>query len=145
MKDSGRPVLLIVLVLIALPLLWGTAMMGIMWPGMMGEWDGWNPWRGVLAMLLTVLILGGLVTIGWWAFGRGGRSAELQRTSRGARDVLDDRYARGELTRRAVPANAAGSGVLSGSPRGDVRGGGVLPNQVAPVAAGLANGTRREP
>lgn len=106
MNDAGRSVLVVILVLVALPLLWGTVMMGAMGPGMMGGgwggWggsDGWSPWRGLLGMLSTVLVVGGIAVVGWWAFGRVGGQEASGGAGSGARRVLDERYARGELTR----------------------------------------------
>lgn len=102
MNDINRPVLLAILLVILLPLLWGTVMMGSMGSGMMGGWgdgDGWSPWRGFLAMLSTVLVVGGIVTIVWWAFGRAGGAGPPPRAEDDARAILDRRYARGEITR----------------------------------------------
>ena len=102
MNDFNRPVLLVVLLVILLPLLWGTVMMGAMGGGMMGGWDGWDgwsPWQGFLAMLSTLLVIGGIAAVVWWAFARSGGTGQSPRAEGDARAILDGRYARGELTR----------------------------------------------
>lgn len=101
MNDTGRTVLIEVLVIVALPLLWGGMMMGGMGPWMMGGWHGdgrWEPWRFLVGLIPMVVILGGLAAFLLWALGR------TQSTPPGsgeptARDLLDARYARGEITR----------------------------------------------
>jgi len=106
-NDFNRSWLLVVLLVFLLPLLWGTVMMGTMGGGMMHGWgdgDGWSPWQGLLAMLSTLLVVGGIGAIVWWAFGRPAESgpprSELGPGAEdGARAILDARYARGELTR----------------------------------------------
>lgn len=108
MNDPGRTILMRVLVLIALPLLWGGLMMGGgMGPGMMGGWGGWdgawNPWRAVLGMVSTVLVIGGVGAVVWWAFGRS-TPASPPSGQPGAREILDARYARGEITREQYQA-----------------------------------------
>jgi len=107
-NDLNRSVLLVVLLVILLPLLWGTVMMGAMGGGMMhggwDGWDGWSPWQGFLAMLSTLLVFGGIAALVWWAFGRAdvaGPSGHgpAPHGEDDARAILDARYARGELTR----------------------------------------------
>lgn len=103
MNDTGRSVLIVILVLILVPVLWATVMMGGMGPGMMGGWGwgngGWSPWQGLLATLSTVLVIGGVVALIWWALAREHRAGTSTRDGRDARRILDERYARGELTR----------------------------------------------
>ena len=110
MNDSGRTVLVVILVLIALPLLWGVMMMGGgMGPGMMGGWgpsggwDRWDPWRAVFGMASAVLVIGGIGAVVWWALGRS-PSASPPSSQASARDILDGRYARGEITREQYQA-----------------------------------------
>lgn len=102
MNETGRTILIVTLVIVALPLLWGGMMMGgMMGPGMMGGWgatDRWEPWRAVVGMLSTVVVIGGIAAVALWAFGRAAPSSPPAGGS-GARDILDARYARGELTR----------------------------------------------
>ncbi len=102
MKDGGRTALIVILVLVALPLLWGGAMMsGGMGPGMMWGWQGsdrWNGWQGLLMMVPAVLIIGGIVAVLVWGLG-GGPSAPMPPGVASAREILDTRYARGEITR----------------------------------------------
>jgi putative membrane protein len=59
---------------------------------MMGGW-GWMWVAGLLWMLLLVALVVGLV----WALARGGGSARQEPTSR-AREILHERYARGEIS-----------------------------------------------
>lgn len=102
MNDSGRTVLIIVVALVALPLLWGVLMMGGMGPGMMGTWyagGGWQPWRFVVGMIAMVIVVGGITALVVWTFGRTGTSSSSDAGQRSVRDLLDARYARGEITR----------------------------------------------
>lgn len=99
MNDTGRSILIVVVVLITLPLLWGGMMMGG-GMGMMGGWgptNDWNPWGVALSTLSAVLIIGGIGAIVWWAIGGTASSSSSGRPD--ARDILDARYARGEITR----------------------------------------------
>jgi putative membrane protein len=101
-NDINRSVLLVILLVILLPLLWGTIMMASMGSGMMGGWgdgDGWSPWRGFLAMISTLLVVGGIAAVVWWAFGRADSAGPSRRAEDDVRAILDGRYARGELTR----------------------------------------------
>lgn len=60
MSSTGRIVLIVVLVLVALPLLWGGMMMGGgMGSGMMWGAQGsntWDGWRGMWMMIPGVLV-----------------------------------------------------------------------------------------
>lgn len=102
MSSTGRIVLIVVLLLVALPLLWGGMMMGGgMGPGMMWGWqtgDRWDWWRGVWMMIPGVLIIVGIVAALVWGLGS---NADSQSASNGssAGEILDTRYARGEITR----------------------------------------------
>ena len=99
MNDTGRTALIVIGVLIALPLIWGGMMMGGMGPGMMGGWQGtagWDGWRGYLMMVPGLLIVVALVAALVWGIGRTSLSSSGQA---GARELLDARYARGEITR----------------------------------------------
>ncbi len=100
MDNSGRNlvVALIVLLLIALSL--SSTMGGMMGPGMFGRWGGWTwgfgMWLGGLAMLIFwgALIIGALVVVrllGGGVSGRDGSPSPL--------DILKRRYASGEITR----------------------------------------------
>lgn len=103
MNDTGRTILIVVIVLVTLPLLWGGMMMGG-GTGMMGGWGpsaGWDsrdPWRAALGMLSTLLVIGGIGAVVWWMFGRT-TSVSPPSGQPGARDIVDARYARGEITR----------------------------------------------
>jgi len=106
MSATMRTVLIVTVAVVALPLLWGSTMMGGwmaggMGPGMM--WgaqgsDGWWRWGGLLMLLPGVLIVGGIVAAVVWGIGN---SAEPQNPAgpSNAREILDARYARGEITR----------------------------------------------
>lgn len=102
MNDTGRVVLITLVVLIVLPLLWGAVMMGGLGAGMMGGWGGWDtswsPWRAIVGMLSTVAIIGGIGAIVVWVFGR---TTQVSPPSGqpSARDLLDARYAQGGITR----------------------------------------------
>lgn len=99
MSNTGRTALIAVLVLITLPLLWGGMMMGGgMGPGMMWDWqtgDRWDWWRGMWMMVPGILVIVGLAAVLIWGSGGSGTST----TSPTAREILDARYARGEITR----------------------------------------------
>ena len=105
MNHTCRAVLVVVLVLIALPLLWGGTMMGGgMGPGMMRGWNGWDgswsPWGATLGMLPMVLVIGIVGTLVLWASAAFSQSPPAPPPGpSGARDILDARYARGEITR----------------------------------------------
>ncbi len=107
MTEQTRNVVILVaigvLVLVALPLLWGGMMMGgMMGPWMMGGWGGWgvgaNPWLGVVTMIFWVLILAGIGLVVVWALRHVG-PRETTGSGPRALDILKERYARGELTR----------------------------------------------
>jgi putative membrane protein len=106
-NDSNRAVLLVVVLVILVPVLWGTVMMGTMGGGMIYGWgdgNGWSPWQGVLATLSTLLVIGGIGAVTWWAFGRADDArppgpGPVQGSDDDARAILDARYARGDLTR----------------------------------------------
>ena len=83
----------VVLLLIALPLLFGGLMMG----GMMGGWRVMAPWGSALFMGFGALVVAGLVLIVVWA-ARQGERGETHR-GRSPLDIAKERYARGELTR----------------------------------------------
>jgi putative membrane protein len=67
---------------------------------MMGGWMGGY---GLLGLLLMVLVWGGLLALGIWLVGvlfpRAGRQQPVDETTMSARQILDRRYARGELSR----------------------------------------------
>lgn len=107
MTDTSRAVLVVVLVVLAvllLPALWMAVVMGggmgpwMMGPWMMGGWGGTvSPWWVALSFIFSLLVLAGIGLLVVWAVrqvgaGGGGRSAR-------ALEVLQERYARGEITR----------------------------------------------
>lgn len=66
---------------------------------MMGGWHGMG-WGGMVWgwLFLAVLIVGVVLLVIALARGRGGDKAESRPTGRsGAREILDERYARGEI------------------------------------------------
>ena len=68
---------------------------------MMHDWWGWGPgfggmWLGPLLMLIVVvLLIAGIVALIRWMAGNGS-PPQQQTTKSSARDLLDERYARGE-------------------------------------------------
>lgn len=110
MNSAGRLIVVVVLLLIALPLLGGGMMMGGFGPhvpGMMWDWENWRgEWtlgRLLLGMLPMVVVLLVLALAMAWVLGGSSRSSGSLPTSpptqENPRDVLDARYARGDLTR----------------------------------------------
>lgn len=101
MSSTGRTVLIVVLVLVALPLLFGGMMMGGgMGSGMMWGWQGadrWDGWRGMWMMIPGILVVVGLVAALVWGLGSNASSSSSNGLA--ARELLDARYARGEITR----------------------------------------------
>lgn len=100
MNDTGRTILTVIVAIIALPLLWG-GMMGGMGPGMMWGWNGADRWGagwGFLMMVPGLLIFAAIIAALVWGFGRGS-SAPPSTGAPTARDLLDARYAHGEITR----------------------------------------------
>lgn len=105
MNTTLRALLIIALSLVALPLLWAVlmmsgSMMGGVGPGMMWGTQGpdiaWR-WSGLGMMVPGFLLAGAIVAAVAWGIGasRGpDRPAEPS-----AREILDARYARGEITR----------------------------------------------
>lgn len=102
MSSTGRTVLIVVLVLVALPLLWGGMMMGGgMGPGMMWGSQGpntWAGWRGMGMMIPGILVIVAIVAVLVWGLGSNAGSPSAS-SEPSAREVLDARYARGEITR----------------------------------------------
>ncbi|MER3485060.1 MAG: hypothetical protein C4345_02865, partial [Chloroflexota bacterium] len=67
-RDVAALIIAGFLLLIALPLLWGMAMMVMMGPWMMGGWFGYSsPWWGMAAGVFGVLVILGLGLIAVWA------------------------------------------------------------------------------
>jgi len=105
MNATLRTVLVVTLVVVAVPLLWGVlmmsgSMMGGWGPGMMwgthGVEGSWR-WGGLIMMLPGLLIIGAIVVALVWGLGASGGPAQPGQPS--ARDILDTRYARGEVSR----------------------------------------------
>lgn len=61
-----------------------------------GHMNGWGMGMGITGLILLLLLLG-LIT--WLVVSIAQKSHATDRTSRTALDVLDDRYARGEVDR----------------------------------------------
>lgn len=102
MDSTGRTILIAVLAVIVLPLLWGGMMMGGgMGPWMIGHWYGdnrWEPWRILVGLIPMVIVVGGIVAAVLWGLGRPVAPTSTPGES-SARDLLDARYARGEIIR----------------------------------------------
>lgn len=98
-------VLLVIFVLASIllaPFVWGRGY-GYSWGGMMGPWmmGGFGfPFMGGIAMLLFwLLIIGGVVWL-VQSLARGGGSSETSApTSESPLDILNRRYAKGEITK----------------------------------------------
>jgi putative membrane protein len=99
-RDPVVPIVVGLLVLVALPLLWGVAMMATMGPWMMGGWGGWggtaSPWWGMVGLAFRVLVIAGLGLIAVWALRRS--DASDPKGDERAFGILKERFARGELT-----------------------------------------------
>ena len=102
MSSTGRTALIVVLVLVALPLLFGGMMMGGgMGSGMMWGSQGsntWDVWRGMWMMIPGILVIVGIVAALVWGLGSNAGSPSSS-NGPSAREVLDARYAGGEITR----------------------------------------------
>jgi len=69
--------------------------------GMMGDWDGWTwfwPFHFILPLLFLAIIVTVVVLLVRYMTGWGNRSFLPERRPPGL-DVLEERYARGEITR----------------------------------------------
>ena len=70
-----------------------------MGPGMMG-WGWWMPFHGILSVLLLVLVIVGIVALVRPAFGAGAHGFHGHGRGRSpGLDVLEERYAKGEMQR----------------------------------------------
>lgn len=100
-RDIAIVIGAVVLVLLLFSLLGGGMMMGwgMMGPGMMG-WGGFgfNPLWAILMLLFWVLIIGGVALLVVWLF-RQGQPAPSHPGGSQALNILQERYARGEITR----------------------------------------------
>jgi putative membrane protein len=69
-------------------------------PGQMHDWMGWGwggMWLGPLFMIVVLaLVIAGIVALVRWIGGGGSAGGARART---AREILDERYARGEIDR----------------------------------------------
>lgn len=102
MTDTSRAVLVVVLVVLTvllLPALWMAVVMGGgMGPWMMGGWSGTvSPWWVAFSFIFSLLVLAGIGLLVIWAVRQVGASAGGRSTR--ALEVLQERYARGEITR----------------------------------------------
>ncbi len=94
-RDVAITIGVVVVAVLLVGLLGGGMMMG---PGMMG-WGGYGfaPFMWLLMLLFWALVLGGTALLVVWLV-RQGRPAETGAPRR-ALDILQERYARGEITR----------------------------------------------
>ena len=101
MNDTGRTIMIAVLLFVALPLLWGTMMISGMGPGMMWGWDGAEhsdlAWR-LMMIVPAILAAAGIAAAVFWGVGRG-NAASAPPAAPTASDILVARYARGEISR----------------------------------------------
>jgi len=66
--------------------------------GWHGDWAWWMPFHGVLWLLVVVAVIAGIVLLVRFLWHGGDRRA-AQSGRRSALDILEERYARGELQR----------------------------------------------
>lgn len=67
-----------------------------------GGWmSGWmGTWLGVLSLLFVVVLLVGIALVAWVLHKREESGARSSAPGRGAPDILEQRYARGEVDRQ---------------------------------------------
>jgi len=69
----------------------------------MHPWYGWEPWGWGMMVVMAVswlLLLAGLAWVIWWGYTRaGGQRPLLSGGPESALDILQKRFARGEITR----------------------------------------------
>lgn len=69
----------------------------------MGQWMGWwMPFHGILPLLVLVLVIIGLLALVRYFFAGGGvhgRSRSYGRSRSSGLDILEERYAKGEMNR----------------------------------------------
>lgn len=66
--------------------------------GMGWGWGWWMPFHGIFSILLLVIVIFGVVALVRWAFGTGAHQGHGRGRSPGI-DVLEERYAKGEIQR----------------------------------------------
>ena len=73
---------------------------------MMSDWGSWGPGHGVFGMLLMmlfwVLIIVGVVLVVRWLLNQG--TQKPSQTEESAREILEKRYARGEIDKETFDA-----------------------------------------
>lgn len=98
----GRDIAVVVGVVVLVVLLLGVVGGGLMgFGGMMGNYYGPGfGFGGVLMMLFSALVIGGIVLLIVWAVGQGGKAAPggARREDAGL-EILKQRYTRGEITK----------------------------------------------
>lgn len=68
-----------------------------------GWWDGWGPSWGAMAMMIVfwLLVIAVVVILARWLMDRSGSTREkVERKEESAIDILNRRYARGEIDRQ---------------------------------------------
>jgi len=104
MEDSAKTALIVIavalLVILALPILWGSVMMA----GMMGSGFAWSGGWGLgllgagSMVLFWVAVIVGIVLLVRW-FVSTGQAGQVIPREESALEILKQRYARGEITR----------------------------------------------
>jgi len=100
-RDVAIIVGAVVLIVLLLGLLGGGMMgWGMMGPGGMG-WGGFgfSPFGWIVMLVFWALIIGGIALLLIWLFGQVGPAAPAPTPPSRAIDILNERYARGEITR----------------------------------------------
>ncbi len=105
MRDGGLWVVVAIAVVLGVLLLspmMGMGMMGGWWPmmggGMMGGWGPGFGWWGLVMMVFWVLFIIGIVLLVAWIVRQLAAGPSVTGRSR-ALEILQERYARGEITR----------------------------------------------
>ena len=109
MQNTTTVLVIVLVVLLAALLLGGAGMMGpgmmgpgMMGPGMMGGYGyGFNPFRAILSLAFSALIIGGVTLLAVYFV----RNATLpSAANESLLDILKTRYARGEITKEQFDA-----------------------------------------
>lgn len=98
MKNTGAVIAIVILVVVILLLLGGARMAMFGWgmPHMLGGY-GFHPLGGLMMLAFWLFIVGGAVLLIWW-FTKSPSAARIA-TNEPALDILQVRYAKGEITK----------------------------------------------
>lgn len=120
MKNTGKVVAIVLIIVLAVILLGSTGMMGVggfgmMGPGMMGGYGGmmggyngyggmmsgygFNPLGTIVSLVVWVLVIGGIVLLVVWLVRNVNRGGLGIGSNESPLDILKARYAKGEITK----------------------------------------------